>query len=111
MIGIYHQRRSGHTNMTMYNTSALTLPREDILPESIDCVFIDAAKHEYHTYLERLLPLCSAHAHIICDDVGDYADKVAPIYNSLRHHGLHRTTHALADGDTILHIHLTPDLH
>ncbi len=107
MTALRHQRQAKASNTTFYYIDLLEAPLERLLTKPIDFVFIDAAKAHYHLFLEKMLPYCSAHATIICDDVLAFEDKVADLYNLLDKHHLSYNHVASEEGDGLLIIDLS----
>lgn len=107
MTALRHQRQAQASNTTLYYVDLLEAPLESLLTKPIDFVFIDAAKAHYHLFLEKILPYCSAHATIICDDVLAFEDKVGDLYKLLDHH--HFSYHHMPseEGDGLLIIDLS----
>jgi predicted O-methyltransferase YrrM len=94
-------------NATIYHCNILDTPVHKLCSHKIDLLFIDGAKQEYARYVELLLPFCAPWAHIICDDVLMYKEKVKDLYNLLDRLQLTYTYIPMEENDGILHMQLS----
>ena len=104
MTALWFQYQARAYNMCIYHGDFLSSPLVDLITHPLEFVFIDGAKAHYHLFLEKILPFCAPGAHLICDDVGAFADKVHPLYSVLDKRAISYTQHDTEPGDSILHI-------
>jgi len=107
-LGTHYLSSQNITNATIYHCNILHIPLQAICTHTIDMVFIDWAKQEYANYIESIVPYCSPWAHIVCDDVLMYKDKVEDLYITLDRLELTYTCIPMETNDGILHIQLSP---
>lgn len=107
MTALRHQRQAQASNTTLYYVDMLEAPLKSLLTKPIDFVFIDAAKAHYRLFLEEILPYCSAHATIICDDVLAFEEKIGDLYTLLDERHLSYEHVASEEGDGLLIIDLS----
>ncbi len=108
MTALLHQRTGAINNVTLYYADFLEVPIERLLtykdwaPNKLDFVFVDGAKAHYHLYLEKILPYCSPHATIVCDDVIAFTQKVDALYQRLDKHNITYSHIPAEQGDWLL---------
>lgn len=88
--------------MYSYLASYLSMNIRKYCTHSIDFVFIDGMKAEYHQYLQKIVPYLHTRYTVICDDVIKFKNKLQPLYRFLEQKQIQYTIHHLDDDDGIL---------
>lgn len=106
MTAIYALGKAHIYNARIYHSNVLRVSLARVSSRLFDMIFIDGAKQEYGAYLRHVLPHCAPGAHIVCDDIGMYADKVQDLYAVIAEHHLSYEIVPVEAGDQLLVITL-----